>query len=173
MALQGNGPERKISTLWLQHWHWDGAISSQPSQLSSLGPHTVGDGRHDRLLCLLAGITHCPHHVPTIAVGADDALPTLFPGQALQLLQGHAEGSTPEIWGHTHTHEAMASPAPCHPQYLVSQEEVLDNTCALLPEDHQTPAVPNEEPAAVLRVLLDGFHWSQCLPTTVVIRNAA
>lgn len=81
MALQGNGPEKKTPTL-LVALGW-GEISS-PSQSSPRPPScTVGDGGHDGLLSPLASAAHCPHHVSTITVGADDALPALLPGQAL------------------------------------------------------------------------------------------
>lgn len=50
---------------------------------------------------------------------------------------------------------------------------MLDGARALLPEDHQPPAVPDEEPAAIARVFLDGLHRPQSLPAAVVIRDAA
>lgn len=71
------------------------------------------------------------------------------------------------------TQEATAPPAPRQPRYLVPQEEVLDGARALLPEDHQPPAVPDEEPTAVAWVLLDGLHWPQRLPAAVVIGDTA
>lgn len=102
MALQGKGPETKTSTPWLQHQR-DHPIS--PCPCSPPPARTVGDGGHDGLLGPLAGTAHRPHHVPAIAVGADDALPALLPGQALQLLRRHMGGvlSTQDTVG-THTH---------------------------------------------------------------------
>lgn len=102
MALQGNGPET-ISTPRLQHRHWDEAISPQFCDFPP-PPRTIGDGGHDRLLGPLAGAAHRPHHVPAVAVGADDALPTLLPGQALKLLRGHTgRGSTHGMGPGEHT----------------------------------------------------------------------
>lgn len=61
---------------------------------------------------------------------------------------------------------------PAWPRYLVPEEEMLHGARALVPQGHQPPAVPNQQPPSILGVLLDGLHWPQCLPTAVIIGHA-
>lgn len=91
MALQGKGPAKG-------RWHRCHDANPSPPGPPPKSPRTVGDGGEDGLLRPLPAAAGRPHHVAAVAVRADDALPAVLPGQALQLLQGgHNKGL--KMWG--------------------------------------------------------------------------
>lgn len=97
-----------------------------------------------------------------------------FPLCSQARLSSCCEKGTAGVWDPGREQgEPFPTKEPAWPRYLVPEEEMLHGARALVPQGHQPPAVPDQQPPSILGVLLDGFHWPQCLPTAVIIGHAA
>ena len=67
-------------------------------------PLTIGDSGRDWLTGERGAVVDCPHHVATVAMGANEGTSSSFPHQALQLLQGsHKTNGHQHKCAHTQT----------------------------------------------------------------------